>query len=65
MIKRKSKKEYVQFLYTAKASLAESKYQLILAKDLEYLDPKVYKTLLISANEIGKMINGLINYLKK
>ena len=62
---RKSKKEFIQFLYTAKASLSETKYHLLLSKDLNYLDNKTYIQLVNQANEIGKLINGLINYLKK
>jgi four helix bundle protein len=62
---RGSKKEFIQFLYTAKASLAESKYHLILAKDLKYSSQSETNLLLNKADEIGKMINGLINYLKK
>lgn len=61
---RKSKKEYLQFLYTAKSSLAESKYQLILARDLNYLPINEYEVLSNQANEIGKMLHGLIYYLK-
>lgn len=61
---RKTKKEFIQFLYTAKASLSETKYHILLAKDLNYLDNKIYSKLITEANEIGKLINGLINYLK-
>ena len=62
---RKSKKEFIQFLYTAKASLSETKYHLLLSKDLNYLYKNIYVKLNVQANEIGKLINGLINYLKK
>lgn len=61
---RNSQKEYIQFLYTSKASLAESKYQLLLAKDLGYTSEGDYALALQLSNEIGKMLNGLINYLK-
>ena len=62
---RQSKKEYIQFLYTAKASLAESKYQLLLSRDLNYIRSNKYSEIKSEADEIGKMINGLISYLKK
>jgi len=62
---RKTKKEFIQFLYTAKASLSETKYHLLLAKDLNYFDNNNYAKLIEEANVIGKLINGLINYLKK
>lgn len=61
---RNSNKEFIQFLFTAKASLAESKYHLYLAKDLGYLNASDYEKLLVLSNEVGKMINGLITYLK-
>ena len=60
---KKTKKDYINFLYIAKGSLSESKYFLLLARDLKYLQVKDYVTLLMLTNEIGKMINGLINYL--
>ena len=61
---RNSNKEFIQFAFTAKASLAESKYQLLLAKDLGFVSDTDYKNILGLANEIGKMLNGLISYLK-
>lgn len=61
---RKTKKEYIQFLYIAKSSLAESRYQIILSGDLHYIDDSIMKDLLKKNDEIGKMINGLIRYLR-
>ncbi|EKE14353.1 MAG: S23 ribosomal [uncultured bacterium] len=60
---KRSIKEYIQFLYTAKSSLAEAKYHLLLAQDLEYINNITFNELLNNINEIGKMLNGLINYL--
>lgn len=60
---KKSTKEYIQFLYTAKSSLAEAKYHLLLAQDLEYINITTFNELLNNINEIGKMLNGLIDYL--
>ena len=61
---RQGKKEYIQFLYTAKGSLAESKYHLLLAKDLGYINEEKYRVLTNNGDEIGKLLNGLISYLK-
>ena len=61
---KKSRKEYLQFLYTAKGSLAETKYHLLLAKDLYYLDSRTYSQLQKEADEIGKLLIGLIRYLQ-
>jgi four helix bundle protein len=61
---RNSKKEFIQFLYTSKGSLAESKYHILLSKDLGYINEEEYLQLIELANEIGKMLNGLISYLR-
>ena len=61
---RKTTKEFIQFLYTSKGSLSESKYQLILACDLGYISKEDCTKLSNQGSEIGKMINGLIKYLR-
>lgn len=60
---RYHKKEFRQFLYIARGSLEETKYHLILARDLGYIDQTKYNELLILIKEIGKMLNGLIRTL--
>lgn len=60
---RGSSKEYKRFLLIARGSLEETKYQLLLAKDLKYIDEVSYKEILQLADETGKMLNGLINKL--
>lgn len=62
---RNTLKEYVQFLYTARGSIEETKYHLILAKDLGYLPLSDFNDLMEGYNEVGKMLNGLINSLKE
>lgn len=62
---RNTKKEYIQFLYIAKGSLAETRYHLLLAKDLGYITDEKYKMLILKAIEISKMLVALIGYLKK
>ncbi len=61
---RKTLKEYIQFLYIARGSLEETKYHLILAKDLGYLQIKEYKDLQNKYNETGRMLNGILTSLK-
>ena len=61
---RNSKKEFIRFLFTAKGSLAEVKYFLLLSKDLNYISQKEYNQLSSKADEVGKMLSGLIKYLK-
>lgn len=57
---RLSRKEFLQFLTIARGSLEETKYHLILSRDLGYLDKSNYSLLTDLANETGRMLNGLI-----
>ena len=66
---RQTTKEYVQFLYNARGSLEETRYHLLLAKDLELLDSDTharletdYKT---DYKAVSKMLNGLIQLLRQ
>jgi len=61
---RKTKNEFIQFLYVSKGSCAETKYHLLLAKDLDYISESEYQNLNQQLTEVSKMISGLINYLK-
>ena len=62
---RKHPKEFLQFINTAYASLEETKYHLLLARDLGYLKPKDYEGLIDKATEINKMLNSLRKYLTR
>jgi len=57
---RGSSKDYKRFLLMARGSLEEVKYQLLLAKDLSYIDSSEYNHILSSADEVGRLLNGLI-----
>ena len=57
--KRKTRKDFAHFLNIADASLEETKYHLILAKDLEYLGRIDYKRLCDLCDEVGRMLCGL------
>ncbi|MCX5698145.1 MAG: four helix bundle protein [Candidatus Omnitrophica bacterium] len=48
----------------ADSSLEETKYHLLLAQDLKYLDEISYGRLSILADEIGRMLYGFQNKLK-
>ena len=61
---RKTTKEFIQFLYQAKGSLSETQYHLLLAKDLQIIKINIFNELIFESDEIGKMISGLISYLK-
>ena len=62
---RQTTKEYIHFLYTARGSLEETRYHLLLAKDLELLDLDTYAKLEADYETVSKMLNGLIQSLKQ
>jgi len=61
---RQTTKEYVQFLYNARGSLEETRYHLLLAKDLELVDSDTYARLETDYKAVSKMLNALIQSLK-
>ncbi|NMA14315.1 MAG: four helix bundle protein [Clostridia bacterium] len=62
---RGSNKEYKRFLLMARGSLEEVKYQLLLARDLKYIDDNTYKVVLRMAEDVGRLLNGLMVSLDK
>lgn len=62
---RQSKKEFIQFLFTALASASEVETQLIISKNLKYLSEDEFAKLNSDISDISKMIFGLIKYLRK
>lgn len=61
---RQYKKEFIQFLYIAKASLEETNYHLYLAKDLDYLTESEYTTLEEMCTRIKMMLFKLIKSMQ-
>jgi len=61
---RFSQKEFHHFLSQARGSLVEIETQLLIAKDLKYLQPVKADGLLAAADELGKILNGLIASIK-
>jgi len=61
---RQTTREYLQFLYNARGSLEETRYHLLLARDLQLLDTNVYTELETGYESASKMLNGLIRALK-
>ena len=62
---RKGNKEYMQFLYISLGSLSELETQLIIANNLKYLSDNDFEWIAENMTEIGKMLIGLIRYVKK
>lgn len=62
---RNTTKEYLLFLYNARGSLEETRYFMLLSKDLKFLSYEIYLGFEKNCEEISKMLNGLIRSLKK
>ena len=61
---RYSRKEYIQFLVTARASPEETRYHSLLAKDLCYLELVDFEQLEAKAERISRMLNSFIRSLR-
>ena len=62
---REHKKEYLNFLYVARASSAEVEYLLHLSRRIGYLKNDDYKQMENLRQETAKTLYGLINSVKK
>ncbi|QYJ69006.1 four helix bundle protein [Flavobacterium litorale] len=60
---RETTKEFIRFLYIAKASAGEFRSQLYLASDLNYISNDEFKKLNVKINDISKLLSGFIKYL--
>jgi len=58
---RYSHKDFVHFLYQARGSLLELETQLSIARDLEYIEQPVFESFESQTEELGRILNGLIN----
>lgn len=61
---RKSNKDFIRFIYIAKGSLCELQTQIELCARFDYCTREQADSLIGAADEIDKMLNGLIHYLK-
>lgn len=62
---RRTTKDYLSFIYISKASLSETQYHLLLAKDLNYLAEEKYNSLSNLADYVGAILHRLISSLEK
>ena len=56
---RNSRREFHQFVGTARGSLAEVETQIEIARDLEYIPPPAAEDLLQRIAELGRILSGL------
>ncbi|OGH13610.1 MAG: hypothetical protein A2687_05485 [Candidatus Levybacteria bacterium RIFCSPHIGHO2_01_FULL_38_26] len=61
---RQSRKEKLQFYYTAKGSLTELQNHLLIARDVKYLGKDGFDVLAEQTVQVSKLLNGLIKSIK-
>ncbi len=61
---RQTTKEFIRFLYIAKASAGEVRSQLYVAFDVKYITKNEFEELKKKVNEVSKLISGLLKYLQ-
>jgi len=61
---RNTDAEFARFLQIAMGSASETEYQLILARDLEFLPKEVYEKLHNDTEEVKRMVASLLKTLR-
>jgi four helix bundle protein len=61
---RSSRKEFLYFLGNAKGSLSEAETQILIARNLGYIDDEDLNALLHLSAEVGRILNGLLASLR-
>lgn len=62
---KKTDKEFSAYLYNSRGSLEETRYHLLLSKDLKFIDEVQYNDLEKLATEVSLLLNKLIATLNK
>jgi len=63
--KRHTKRDQMHFFNLSESSLEETKYQLLLSRDLGYISMLSYDELFQKAEEIGRMLHGYVQSVSK
>src|SRR5580658_10987126 len=58
-------REFIRFLWHARGSLAGIETQILISKDRGYLREEQADKLIGQADELGRVLSGLINSMKK
>ena len=61
---RNSEAELARFLQIAAGSASEVEYDILLARDLDFIDPQKYNKLDSQVNEVKKMLNAFLKKLR-
>lgn len=62
---RRTDKEFSSFLYNSRGSLEETRYHLLLSRDLEFLESDQYEKLEHLASEVSVLLNKLIESISR
>ena len=62
---RLSRGEFRQFLGHARGSVFELESQILIARNLKYLNEKDSESLLLRVTEVGRVLNGLLKSLEE
>lgn len=61
---RNTERDFARFLDNAMGSASELEYQLILARDLQYIRPEAFEKATAELTEIKRMLNAFIQKLR-
>ena len=62
---RKTTREYIHSLYVAYGSLCELETQILISRDLNYVEPEIFSKLQEDIGDVERMLKGLIKSLSK
>ena len=62
---RQSNKEFIQFLFISKGSVAEVQSQLYTALDQDYISQEIFDSIYEALEVVAKQLSRLITYLRE